>query len=53
MAGGTDPTIVPALILVLGGVALVPGLTLLVEGKAREEDSPLVEEAPPDVDPPA
>lgn len=53
MAEGTDPTTAPALILALGGVDPVPGLTLLVEGRAPEEDSPLVEEAPPDVHPPA
>lgn len=53
MAEGTDPTIAPAPILALGGVDPVQGLTLLAEGKAQEDDLPHVEEAHPDVDPPA
>lgn len=53
MAEGTDPTTVLALILALGGVDPVPGLTPPVEDRAPEGDSPLVEEALPDVDPPA
>lgn len=53
MAEGTDPTTALALILAPGGVDPVPGLILLVEGRAPEDDCPLAEEVPPDVDPPA
>lgn len=53
MAGEIDPTTAPALILGLGGVGHVQGLTLLVEGRAPEEDYRHVVEAHLDVDPPA